>query len=62
MGREVVDRFEGVDKGAELDTLSNRKPVKLLEKRRGLSAFWFLEDETGTPVLNSLKTSNVRCY
>ena len=59
VGREVVQRLEGVDKSAELDTLFNREPVELLQKRGGMGAFWFLEDEAGTPILNSLKTSNV---
>ena len=59
MGREVVEGFEGVDKGTELDALCHRKPVELLQKRGGMGAFWFLEDEPGTPDLNSLKTSDV---
>lgn len=59
VGGEVIQRFEGMNKGAELDALSDRKPMELIQKRRRMREFWFLENKAGTPVLNPLKTGYV---
>ena len=59
MGGEIVQTLEGVNKGAELDTLGDGKPMKLIQERRGMSAFRFFENKPGTPVLNSLKTGHI---
>ena len=38
LGRQVVKRFERMNKSTELDTLVNRQPVELLKKRGIVSA------------------------
>ena len=39
-----------MNKGAEFDTLKNRKPVKLVEQKKSMGKFGSLEDEFSTPI------------
>ena len=48
-----------MNKGAEFDTLRNRKPVKVVTQRRSMGKFGSLESELCTPILNPLETSDV---
>ena len=48
-----------MNKGAEFDTLSNRKPVKVVEQRRSMGKFGSLENELSTRILNPLEASDV---
>ena len=59
VGRQVVERFESMNKSTELDTLVNRQPVKLLQKRGSMSASGFLKYKPCTSVLNSLEAGDV---
>ena len=55
VGRQVVERFESMKKSTELDTLVNRQPVTLLQKRGSMSAPGFCKNKLRTSILNFSK-------
>ena len=57
--RQIIKTLESVDKGAELNTLFNREPVKLVDQWRHMSALRLFENEPRASVLYPLQTTDV---